>query len=347
MNRILSTNPKKWNRKEILIYLTFASLLLSLSSRFFINIVGTFIPGIAGLSQGITYTLWNVISQGGETALGMTRSQFVNNFYVLINWMINIPIIVFAFNKVGKKFSYYSLYVMLTTILFTLLFTNLPGIKDVFPGTNLDALRSSTNPKDVMLQYSIFTLIGLFGGISYGFACGLVFKVGYSTMGFDPVAKYLEIEKSMNINKTLFIFSIINSIVWIGVCAITSHQVTNFETFITSTFLSPTMATTVIFIGSYGIVSNITYPSLKQVSIEVISDKYDELAKELVEKGLIERYTLRKIKTGFKNQELESIFIITNSDDSKYLTIEIKNIDPLSVITINKLEKAITNMRMV
>ncbi len=333
----LKTSPTKWRTTDALIYLFFASVLLALSTRFFISIVGTFTPGIAGVAQGMTYTLWNILSDGGTTALGMNYAQFVNNFYFVFNWTLNIPIIVFSFRMVGKKFSYYSIYVMICTMIVTIFISNFPGIKDVFDGEYLQQLKYSTDQRDMMLQYSIFVLIGLFGGVSYGIACGLIFKAGYSTMGFDPIAKYLEVNKSMNINKTLFMFSIISSIFWIIVTALTSHQITNLETFITSTFLSPVMATTIVFIGSYGYASNVTYPSLSKVSIDVMTTEDESILKNVLMKLSDDSY----YNFGNREKDLVSILIITSKGEVKDIIRSIRDIDEHSIILVQKLEMAL------
>ncbi len=339
MVNVFQKSPKKWKTSEMLWYLFFASILLALSTRFFISIVGTFTPGIAGVAQGMTYTLWNILSNDGEFALGMNYAQFVNNFYFVFNWTLNIPIIVFSFNKVGKRFSLYSIYVMVCTMIITILISNLPGIKEVFSGQYLQELKYSMDPRDQMLSYSIFVLIGLFGGVSYGFACGLVFRAGYSTMGFDPIAKYLELNKGVNINKTLFIFSILSSIFWINVTALSSGHVTSLETFITLTFLSPMMATTIVFIVSYGYVSNITYPSLKKVSIEVATKEYEKIYKELFSTN-IEDLKIQQLNTGVVNEDTFTFLsLIVSVEESTDIIKLIRNIDCHSIITMKKIDK--------
>ncbi len=346
MTKRYKTLPKYWKVWETLLYLSIASILLSLSTRFFINIAGTFTPGVAGVAQGITYTLWNLISKGTNQALGMTYSQFVNNFFVLINWTLNIPIIIFSFRMVGKKFSIYSLYVMINTIIITLLISNLPGMKGIFSGQYIQQLKHSSDSRDLMLQYSILTLVGLFGGLSYGFGCGLIFKAGYSTMGFDPVAKYLEINKSININKTLFIFSMLSSFFWIFICSLTSGQISDLNSLITSTILSPTSATTIIFIAAYAWSSNETYPSLKKVSIEIISKEYEIVAEKLINDKLIKVHTIRNLTSGYLREEIKSIVIITEYSNSEYLIKIIRELDPQSIIAVQKLETAFLNVQL-
>ncbi len=338
--------PKQMSLIETLIYLTIAALVLSLSTRFFVNIAGTFTPGIAGVAQGITYTLWNVFSNNTQTAFGLSYSQFVNNIYLLINWSLNIPIIIFSFSKLGKKFSYYSLYVMFSTLIISLLLTNLPGVKEIFDGSQLQELKNSDQQYSKMLEYSIFALIGLFAGFTYGFACGLVFRTGYSTMGFDPVAKYLEIYKAKNINFTLFLFTMISSTIWIFICALTSGDINSIQTLITETILSPTMSTTIIFIFTYGIVSNITYPSEQKSSIEIISEKQKEISQMIIEDENIEGHSLRSLVSGYNNNQVYSIYIITKRENVYYIIDKVKSKDKDSIITVHKLDKAILKIRV-
>lgn len=324
---------KELRSKKISLYihLTLGAFIVAFAIRFFINLAGVFTPGIAGIAQGATYTLWNLFNEDG-LVLGMDYSEFVNNFYVIFNWLLNIPVIIFCFLKLDKKFGFYSVYVMAMSMLFSLLLTNFPGFNSIFTGTIINDIRTDNSSIGVAVEYIAVIFLALIGGIIDGVGCGLVYKKGYSTMGFDPVAKYLELYKSVNITFTIFLFSLLNSIFWIFVNAMTSGSITSPSSFLMNTVFSPSMFATIIFICAFAVASNLTYPSLRKVAVEVISNNYEDISNALIECELVTGHTLRKSVSGFKKEDFSTISIIAEETELKDLIKLLKHYDKDCII---------------
>ncbi len=328
-----------WKR---LLFLAYASLVIAIATRFFINIAGVFSPGIAGVAQGATYTIWNLWSDTG-TLMGMNYSQFVNNSYVILNWSLNIPIIIFMFIKLDRDFGLYSMFVIFMTMSFSIILTNMPGMDEVFNGEIVASLKEGDTYIDQALEYIVLISLAVIGGAMYGYGCGIVFKKGYSTMGFDPIAKYLEVNKAMNITLTLFVFSLTNSVFWIFVNAITSGDINSLSTFILATALSPTMFATIIFMLAYGVICNITYPSTRKIAVEIISNKYLEISESLIESPLVSGHTLMKSTSGYKKDEFSVISIIIQENNLISLVELVKVKDKDSIISTHQLGKVFVN----
>ena len=129
----------KWNYNEILIA-TIGLFLYCLSIKLFILPNNLYNGGIMGLSQIIRTII-----------LKMTEINVNIDIASIIYYLINIPLFIMAYHKMGKNFFYRTLYCVSLSTLFLLL---IPDIK-------------------MPLTDNLLTNI-LIGGSLCGFGCGLI-----------------------------------------------------------------------------------------------------------------------------------------------------------------------------
>lgn len=338
MKRTNFDSPK-W---KLYSYLFLLGILLALASRFLVNLVGVFTPGLAGVAQGLTFTIWNISNHNGEL-IGMNYSQFVNTFYSIFYWLLNIPIIIFSFKKLGISFTSTSLFVLATNLLATIIISNIPFVVDIFTGENLLFIKESNNGVLEVLEYIAFPAISFIGGCSWGLICGLTYRTGSSTMGLDPISKYLEQEKSLNLNQTLFFISLLNSVFWIILIGSTSSEIDSISSFLKNTLLSSAMISEIIFLIGYLLVSERIYPSLRKLMIEIYSMKYMEILDFLNDSDLIQGSTIKRSTSGYLKKEFGTINIVLNDSEAGKIINAVKNIDNNSMISIIKLQKVFKN----
>ncbi len=291
---------KNENKNDLIkwyLFLLLMAFLMAITNRFFISLAGTFSPGLAGIAQGIVYTTWNLLSDN-STLMGMSYSQFVNVFYSILYWILNIPVIIFAFKKLGVKFTSSSLFVLFTSLLFTTLLSISPWTNDIFTGELILSLKESTFEYSILLQYIVLISLGFFGGLLYGVACGFIYKTGTSTMGMDPISKYLEEEKKLNLNITIFLFSLFNSVFWIVIIGFTSGNIHSVEDFISNVIFSPTMFATILFLIGYLLSSNAIYPSNKKVMVQLNSTLNEISLDNLIDEIITDLITLGVKRVG-------------------------------------------------
>ena len=146
----------KWNFNEFLMA-TFGLCLYCLSIKLFIVPNNLYNGGIMGLSQ----ILRTII-------LKIKDINFNFDIATIIYYLINIPLFIVAYKKMGKNFFFRTLYCVTISTIFLLIIPNIE-----FPLTD-----------------NLLTNI-LIGGTLCGFGCGLAFSVGASTGGSDIIGMIL------------------------------------------------------------------------------------------------------------------------------------------------------------
>ncbi len=160
--------------KKIII-IAIGSLIYSIGIVWFLDPLGLYSGGLTGISQLI---------------LNAFEKFFNLSFNLgLLLFILNIPVIIFGFIKMTRKFIYYSIYSVLLQSLFIGLF-----------------------PIHLILENDLLSN-ALVGGILIGIGTGLNLRVGGSAGGLDIVFQYLAFKKNvtmgtLGITLNLFIISI-------------------------------------------------------------------------------------------------------------------------------------------
>ena len=161
---------------HILIIL-FAALCFGIALNFFYIPGDIYSAGILGFAQLSSYVINNLASLGFEVQTGT------------LNLLINIPLIILGFLKLGRRFTFMTLAVVFTTSL----------VSNMIPEYPI-----SENPM----------LNGVVGGVLSGTAVGVCIKFGMSTGGLDILSIVLNRKTGLNVG-TLSL--IMNSLLLIGV----------------------------------------------------------------------------------------------------------------------------------
>lgn len=146
----------KWNFKELIVAV-FGIFLYSLSIKFFINPNHLYSGGIMGLSQ----LLRTIIVFSAKLKISFDIS-------IIIYYILNVPLFIIAYKKMGKTFFYRTLFCVTLNTIFLLL---IPEIKN--PVTD-----------------NILTNI-IIGGFLCGIGTGALLSIGASTGGTDIIGVLL------------------------------------------------------------------------------------------------------------------------------------------------------------
>ncbi|ATX71048.1 YitT family ABC transporter [Spiroplasma clarkii] len=163
-----------------LAWLTLAAFLVTIAFDYFISStgrVGLFPAGIGAIAR--FFAIWTFKS----------NTQMQSSFYFIYYFAMNIPLFIFGYIKLGKKFTY-------TTILFIGLQIAFDQILQLIPVVNPNSFHFIVNYKLLSgIQGSWNSGIWLFifgtlGGVLVGSAYALVYKIGSSTGGSDFFTMY-------------------------------------------------------------------------------------------------------------------------------------------------------------
>ena len=160
----LESSKIRRSKSSVIMILVIGSLLMAISTRYFVISIGLYTPGLAGISNGIAYTTWDIIANN-NVDLSINEQQFKIALYWIIYAIANIPIIYLTLKWYSMRFFKLSIFVFVTNLAFTMFLTFVPGFSDAsFVGQQTDdGLLSTTTGKIVL---------GMIGGLFYGVGVG-------------------------------------------------------------------------------------------------------------------------------------------------------------------------------
>lgn len=161
-------------------YIILGSCLFALSVNLFLAPINIYNGGIVGISQLIN----SFLSSTMKIDLNLTG---------LLNFLLNIPLLIFAYLKMSRRFFFKTIISVLTQMI---AFTLIPTLTT--PITN-----------DIFISILIAAVVGAFG-------CSLIFKVKSSSGGMDIIGIYQSIQNTSSVGKT---YIMVNVMIYL-VCAI-------------------------------------------------------------------------------------------------------------------------------
>ena len=261
--------------------------------------------GISGLSQNIAKVV--------EICGGKIPDYLIEAMgYTLFN----IPLLVFAFFKIGKRFA---IFTAVNVILSSVFISVLPntGLTDAI-GNNL-----------LIINQPVARM--LFGATCTGLASALAFKGEISCGGIDIVTYYFSLRKSTTVGKYSIMFNgaimTLYSILLVIQCAVTKTN--EYERAIISLFYS----------ASYLLVVNLIVDTInlrnKKVQIQFIT-KAPNLAKVLIT-HFPHGATITKAEGAYTHGEESIIYMVVSSFELKSAVALARKVDPHVFITATSL----------
>lgn len=185
--------------------------------------------------------------------------------YSIIYFVINVPLLILSFLKIGKRFAIFTAINVLEVSLFIKLLSvsSVPAFGEVF---------------DFVTEYG-GGLIGraLFGGICIGLSSALAFSVDFSAGGIDVIATYIAIKKNTMVGK----YSAALNAITLTFYTILSMALMNWDSMemahdIARAFYS------LLYLFTCSLVIDKIYLRNKKVKLEIISSN-SEIASVLIE----------------------------------------------------------------
>lgn len=236
--------------------------------------------GASGFAVILSRVIGNAIKQ----------PELISIIYMVINIAINVPLFIFAYTKLSKRFT---IYTMIFVIIYSLVVGFVPQELGATLGFNeLDDLTSAM-------------LIGLISG----FSCAGTMVVGGSAGGLDIVSTYLNVKKGKGIGTYKFIF---NGVV-IALGLITFRDVSSIVYTLVYAFVSSTI------LDRY-------YNRNKKILLEIVTNKKDEICKYLLEHSH-HGCTVFDAKGAYTDEQKNVIHTVISWSQLKPMTKAIREID--------------------
>ncbi len=336
---------RKLDKKRIIkcyIYVIIGSIIYSFGVAWILLLCGFFSGGATGLSQ-LTIGLFEKYSSNKDV------NNFLANNLGTIVMLINIPLLIFSWKGLSKRFAFLTTVSIITqTIVLNLLqmFTISPiiyllksgdqimlalqngeatfgsGLFDTFRMSGFRFFKgaSETVTEITSFQNSMLPgtrlLLAIIGGIITGYGAALCLKFGGSTGGMDIVANYFQVRKKISFAK---LSALVDGII-IAMSSIFSLENVLF---------------TLIRLISYTKTVDLTYSAYKTNRIEIITNKEEEMRETLLA-NIHHGMTIYHVIGGFTKTERSVIVIYASKFELPKYNKIIREVDRNAFITICK-----------
>lgn len=281
-------------------------VIVSISIWLLVQYTGIYTPGLSGIIQGIAKIVKLKIEEMGADYVDLSNIIY-NVLFWSLYFVINIPLIIFAYFKIGKRFAILSaIYIAVGQLVgFGLGFINDGQGIFIFSKMNPNLITGAFVPNEYingvqMLPWNTGQgiIVGLFiyatvSSLIFGLVYSAIYILGASTGGTDFIGFYYSKIKSKSIGNLLTTFNLISLVVGatLGsfVCWMLKAQTAEFSSKINlndpSTILgalfSPNLVASVLGAVISGILYDYYFPRNKVIKVQIYSEKVSEIAMSL------------------------------------------------------------------
>lgn len=304
---------------KALFFATFSALLYALGFYCFISpyavdhttIAGSAITtgGVGGISQ-VIWMFINLVS-GGEDIIDIYTLQSIGYF------ALNIPILIFSFFKIGKKFTIITLINVGLSSLFITLFKNFELANKI-----------AENLQDEHLARV------LFAGVCVGCASATAFRNGVSCGGIDVISYYFSLRKSTSVGKYA---TAINAGIVVTYALLTIGV--NNGKFVEVALLN--LMYSVVYLFTTMLVVDFINIRNKKVQIQIIT-QFKDISSVLIA-NFPHSTTTMAGKGGYSHADREVVYMVVSSSEVKRVISLVKKVDPHSFVTVTALVQAYGN----
>ena len=268
--------------------------------------------GVSGVSQIIALII-ELITGSAEA-----RSTIVSIGYIVLN----VPLMIFAFFKIGKKFTIFTFINVILSSTF---------IK-VFDLTGIAATIASFEINGNLVLSSIIVRV-LFAGVCTGISSALAYTGGISCGGIDIVSFYLGTRKSTQIGR----YGIIINAFIVLTYALLRTADAQFDLI----YALYSAIFSVIYLMEVGMIIDAINLRNKKVSLQIITAK--EHMPEIIIANFPHSATVVKGKGAYSGTEKTLFWMVVSSSEVKKVVAIAKKIDDHAFITATPLKQVYGN----
>ena len=291
LNKPLSDDWKK--NIVCAVMVTISTIIYCLGVMWFLNPANLLSGGVTGIAQLIT---------------GLGKKFGVSIDIGLIVFIINVPILIFGWKKVSKRFVVCS---VISIVLQTLLLNKFLPVVDF--GIN-------SGEKDLLL-------LAFIGGFISAIGSALALRYGTSTGGVDILAQALSFKKNISIGFASLVVNVIIAILgaWL--------------------FNSPASAFyTIVRIIVQSVVTDKVHTSYNFLRVEIITTRPEEVSNLLLS-DIGRGITIIKGMGAYTHTEKSILEIIISSYEMHRVIDDAKRCDPNVFITVSPVKRVVGNFK--
>lgn len=304
-------------QKEILSY-SWIVLLSFISGAIFAFGFSTFITSYTDESLRLATGGFSGFTQSVVLLITMNTSISPSILQSILYFAVNIPAIIFAFFKIGKKFAITTTINVAIGSLFISIFSNWSFVQDI--------------ANNQFIINSPLCRV-LFAGVCTGISSGIAFKGGTSCGGMDIVTCYLSLKKSTGVGKyNVYANSIVIAFYVICNLIATPNRV------VESVLIIPFAL--IYFLVSSAII-DVIHVKNKKISVEIITNV--DYMEDILVSVLTHSCTVVKGHGAYAKTERLIIKMVISSFETRKVVSIIKRVDPSAFITLVPLNQVYGN----
>lgn len=246
----------------------------------------------------------NLLISGGLTGLSILTSNVTGISLPLLIFILNIPTSVLSFFFLDRDFTFFSTLSILLLSVFSSFY------QKILPGFYLT--------KEPILAC-------IFGGLLNGLGMGIAFRNGTSTGGLDIVAAILKKKFNISIGSVLM-----------GINFIIVSSLGYFFS------IDKVLFTLILMFINYNVVDKIQLGVGKQKQVLAISEKNEEIAREIY-KEVHRGATYIKGITSYKKKDVYILYVVCSSKQLVKIRQIIKEIDPDAFVAVSDTSEILGN----
>lgn len=344
-SKIYGRNDFKWRIGIIII----VGLLMSFSSLLFIQNTGVYISGTSGIFQGIARVVKMCLKKENNLSDDTINLIYQIMFYV-IYLATNIPLVIFSFKKMGKKFTILSTIVVVISNVVPLIISQIPGVNNffIFGDTRIpvdEPLSAYRNDLYLLnfersereLAISMF-LYALFAGLINGFAYSMATAVGGSTGGLDFISFFFAYKKKKPIGPILLIFNVSSVLISVTLGSFVAGGIANESNWRIENFVSQNLMSGIVYTIVVITVLNNLFPKDKVVKIQIYCEDVMLIRNYLYSVNFNHSLTINTTTGGYSLQEKKNIEIICLYIEVPKIIKRLKEVKKDMMITISPIK---------
>ena len=265
---------------------------------------------------------------GGVTGIAQLISNSCSRFFNLkidlglIVFLINIPILIFGWKKVSKRFVICS---VISIILQTVLMNEIIPVVDFGINTGLNPITGVMFPGSGSEMDLL--LLSFVGGFISGVGSALALRYGTSTGGVDILAQAVSFKKNISIG---FISLVVNVIIAILGAFLFGNPAVAFYT--------------IIRIIVQSVITDKVHTAYNFLKVEIVTTKTQEVS-QLLLSDIGRGITIINAIGAYTHTEKSVLEIIISSYEMHRVIDDTKRIDPSAFITVSPVRRVIGNFK--
>ena len=265
---------------------------------------------------------------GGVTGIAQLISNSCSRFFNfkidlgLIVFLINIPILIFGWKKVSKRFVICS---VISIILQTVLMNEIIPVVDFGINTGLNPITGVMFPGSGSEMDLL--LLSFVGGFISGVGSALALRYGTSTGGVDILAQAVSFKKNISIG---FISLVVNVIIAILGALLFGNPAVAFYT--------------IIRIIVQSVITDKVHTAYNFLKVEIVTTKTQEVS-QLLLSDIGRGITIINAIGAYTHTEKSVLEIIISSYEMHRVIDDAKRVDPSVFITVSPVRRVIGNFK--